>query len=221
MYSNLRNYGGGNHYLVPMAILSHDLLFGGGLVQVVHSTSAALNRRLAYVSSKDLFPPTTLRYILSRRTSIADANVPIQYFPLCVSNPHSWELMMDLYETSNPAGSANFAPFLLPISSVRQALGEAKRLGEKNFVVHLAPAGNSTHIVEEISHQIVIRDDNSCQILSSDGHVLDGDCQHDEIANLVLYGQPRRYSGLLQAFVDKTLTPYPQLVGWKEEICMA
>ena len=74
MYSNLRYYGGGNHYLVPISILSDDIIYGGGLVQVVESTSVALNRRLAYIASEDVFPPTVLKSI---RTATNQTTLPV------------------------------------------------------------------------------------------------------------------------------------------------
>lgn len=43
MYGNLRNYSPSNHYVVLTAILGDNLLFGGGLVQILSSTSDTLN----------------------------------------------------------------------------------------------------------------------------------------------------------------------------------
>jgi hypothetical protein len=55
MYGNLRNYGPSNHYVVPTTLLGDDVLFGGGLVQILSSTSETLNLRYGTFNRRKYF----------------------------------------------------------------------------------------------------------------------------------------------------------------------
>lgn len=219
MYSNMRYYGGGNHYLVPVSLLSDNMTYGGGLVQIVESTSASLNQRLAYIASEEVFPATSLAKI---RMVTNQPTLPVQLFPLCISNPYSRVLLASEYEPSNPVGSSNFMPFILPVSEVRKALAEEAAVLSKNgsYVVKFVDAGISDSLEESkgTPERVVALTADTCEIQSSDGDKLD-DCTSDRAAELIL--RPETESGWITWLVSKLQTPYPQLAGLKEEICMS
>ena len=237
MYSNLRYYHGGNHFLVPVGILPDDIIHGGGLVQIISSTSAALNRRLAYIRSEDVFPPTPLTYMGTAADSLKkddiakpDEKRTFQFFPLCLSNPHSRELLKDLYETSNPDESEIVVSVILPISEVRKALAEAKEANE-TFVVRLTQALESG-MSNDDGERVVLRSDGSCEIYPS----YDNDpktayiCKDHYLAKLIIKAEKSVPAPLLgyvllanglRKMTEKLLTPYPQLAGQKEDICMS
>ena len=215
MYSNMRYFGGGNHYLVPMSILSDEIIYGGGLVQVVESTSVALNRRLAYIPSEDVFPPTVLKSI---RTATNQTTLPVQFFPLVQTNPQSRAVVAPEYDTHNPVGSTNFLQFILPISDLRKAL--AVENNEKSqFVIKLVDAGTSDNFHETIEPpgRLVVLTPGSCEIQSAEGDKMD-DCGNDRAARLITTPPTETW---LTWLVSKLQTPYPQIVGMKEEICMS
>jgi hypothetical protein len=220
MFANLRYYyGPSNHYLVPTSILGDDILFGGGLVQVVHSTSATLNIKLGYIKSPDVFPEHVLNMIQSVRSPPYSTDLPTELFPMSMTNPHSSTAMMPVYLESNPPGHF-FMPFVLPISAVRRSLHEAVQAGEE-FTVILSHSNTTEYpIMNDAApptRQIVIRTGLVCEIVHLSGGV--GDCSEDAIAQLLLETQPT--GGFMQAIVNKLLVPYPQLVGVQDEICMA
>ena len=229
MYSNLRYYNRGNHLLVPTSILPEDIIYGGSLVQVVKSTCPSLNQRFAYIQSADAFPPTPLKYM---KTALSPQPV-YQLFPLCMSNPHSRAVLSDLYIQSNPKGSETFASFILPISEVRKALAEASLLSESYTVaITDSPvAGDAGSAPENV---VVLDSDGGCKVTTSEGDTLEDDtCANNRLARAVLlesYHDDKQPSPLLgsawlarvtKALAAKLLTPYPQLVGWDEELCMS
>jgi hypothetical protein len=217
MYSNLRYYGESNHYLVPTSILGPDILFGGGLVQVLASTSTALNERLAYIRSPDVFPARVLDLIQSARVP---TDIPTQFFPLCMSIPHSRDILLEDYQQSNPLnGSGEFYPFVLPISTVRELLQKSVESGEE-FVVTLVDAGTTSpsKALEVPTKQIMISTNMSCKIVEPNGR-RGVDCREDGVARLLL--DPPASSGFLAGVVAKLLVPYPSLVGLEEEQCMS
>jgi hypothetical protein len=238
MYANLRSYfHGGNHYLVPTAILGPDLLYGGGLVQVMESTSASLNRRLGYIQSTVAFPSsivTSLQPMIrhsSSSTSSSDNNntsvyatLPLQLFPMCMFNPHSRNVLMDDYQVSNSPGTTTtklLTSFILPISQVRRALAEARNENE-SFVVQLTSVSSNPTIRTNNDHQVsIIQLDSAgeCQVLDpSHAGSSSSSCEENELARLLL---APRDEGWWTFLVDKILTPYPELVGFPEEICMS
>eukprot|EP00977_Amphora_coffeiformis_P009250 scaffold2102_cov161-Amphora_coffeaeformis.AAC.34 len=216
MYSNMRYYGGGNHYLVPMSILSDDIIYGGGLVQVVESTSVALNRRLAYIPSEDVFPPTVLKSI---RTATNQTTFPVQFFPLVQTNPQSRAVVGPEYDIYNPVGSINYMQFILPISDLRKALVEEKDEEKSPFVIKLVDAGTSDnfHETTEPPERLVVLTSSSCEIQSAEGEKVD-DCVNDRVGKLITTPPTETW---LTWLVSKFQTPYPQIVGMKEEICMS
>lgn len=214
MYSNLRYYhNGGNHFLVPVSVLSDKLIYGGGLVQVSESTSASLNQRLAYIASEDVFPPQVLTKI---RVATNQTKLPVQLFPLCISNPHSRELLATEYEPSNPKGSSNFLPFILPINEVRKALSEEVS-SPGDYVVKLKPDTSSTP-----GDRVIVLTKTTCEIQMLNELQ---DCGSDLHAQLILLARPNdpteKHHQLITWIVSKLQTPYPQLVGMREEICMS
>ena len=213
MYSNLRYYDASNHYLVPTSILGPDILFGGGLVQVLASTSAALNEKLGYIRSSDVFPAHVLNLIDTARSP---TDVPTQFFPYLMSIPYSRVMLMDDYAQS----SGEFFPFVLPISAVRDALQQSVKSGEE-FVVTLVEAGTSAphKQVDIFTKQIVISTDLSCEILEADGNGA-SDCREDTTARLLL-DPPSDNGGFLASVVARLLVPYPSLVGLVEEPCIS
>jgi len=222
MYANIRYYGPSNHYLVPVGILGDDILFGGGLIYVLKSTSQNLNIKIGYIQSPDVFPPRVLENIDIAR-NMSHKEMPPQCFPMCMFNPHSRDLLMDDYLTSNPLSEGSeFYPFLLPLSAVREALQEAARAGEQ-FTVTLADAGRSANIIPtEIpspsSKQFVIGTALSCALFVN-GNVTDDDCIGDKIGRLLLAEQPTQ--GFLNWVISKLLVPYPKIIGMAEEVCMS
>lgn len=224
MYSNLRYYGGGNHFLVPVSILPDDIIYGGGLVQVWESTLAALNRRLAYIPSEDVFPSNVLEKI---RVATGEATTwPVQFFPLCLSNPHSRALLAGEYEPANPPGSTNFVPFILPISDLRKALREHSVEEEpssssSSYTVKFVYAGTSNELQDHgrtTPDRMVVLTESSCEIQSADGEKVD-ECDADPAVQLMR--NPPTDFAWLQWLVSKLQTPYPQLAGLTEEICMS
>jgi hypothetical protein len=217
MYSNLRYYGGSNHYLVPTSVLNDDVIYGGGLVQIIESTSEALNRRLAYMKSEDVFPPN----VLSDIRLASNATLPVQFFPLCMSNPHSRNLLAGDYKLSNPLGSKNFLPFVIPMSELRRALDEEDDT-DASFVVKFVDAGTSDNLrtVTEMPQEIVVlRGKKACDVvLASTGKPV-SDCSGHRVPDYLL--SPEVHNGPLEWFVSKLLIPYPQFVGMPEEICMS
>lgn len=218
MYSNLRYYHGGNHLLVPTSILPEDIIYGGGLVQVLQSTCTQLNYRLAHIQSKDVFPPTAMKYYetaLSARTTY-------QLFPLCISNPHSFDVLREDYEKTNYVGSESFASFTLPISEVRKALKEAA-LFSQPYRVTLKEDSTDIHVI--------LDSNGGCQLTTAGGEPVDGEtCAENRLARALLRASDEPPAALLgslwlakiaKALTTKLLTPYPQLVGWKEEMCMS
>lgn len=216
MYSNLRYYGGGNHFLVPVSIMPDNLIYGGGLVQILESTSASLNQRLAYMASEDVFPATTLEKI---RIATNQTTLPIQFFPLCISNPHLRVLLASEYEPSNPVGSTNFMPFILPISEFRKALAEEAVQGG-SYVVKFVDAGTSDSLQDTAGtpERVIVLTRDVCEIQSAFGEKVD-ECAGDRAAQFIM--EPSVETGWITWLVSKLQTPYPQLVGLKEEICMS
>jgi hypothetical protein len=215
MYSNLRYYGGGNHYLVPVAILPDDLIYGGGIVQVIESTSVAVNRRLAYIPSEDVYPPEALHHI---RMATGESTLPIQFFPLCLSNPYSRAVLADEYEAANPVGSTNLIPFIIPISDLRMALQEEALKNSTTFVVKFIHEGTSSSFREPTMNpeSLVVLTETGCEIQAMDGTKLDK-CDDNPAVQLILDPPV----GWIQWLASKLQTPYPQMVGFQEEICMS
>jgi hypothetical protein len=219
MYANLRYYGPSNHYVLPTSILGDDILFGGGLVQLIHSTSTILNMKLGYIKSSDVFPRHVLNTIRSVRSPPYSTELPTQLFPMCMTNPHSSAGLMPIYLESNPPDLL-VMPFVIPISTVRSSLQEAVKAGE-DFQVTLSHSDKAKYPImyDAVSptRHIVIRTGLVCEIVYPSGRV--DDCKDDSVAQLLLESKPR--GGLMQAIVNKFLVPYPQLVGVPDEICMA
>jgi len=216
MYSNMRYYFGGNHLLVPTSILPEDIIYGGSLVQVVKSTCITLNYRLAYIPSEDVFPPTALKYY---ETALSKQDV-YQLFPLCISNPHSFEVLRSEYEKANPKGSETFASFILPISEVRKSLAEARSASDSYSV---------TLTEDSAGCYVVLNSDGSCVVTTPDGEPLEETCEDNRLAQAMLsltepleplFGS-QRLAEVIRGLREKLLTPYPQLAGWNEEMCMS
>jgi hypothetical protein len=234
MYSNLRSYYGGNHLLVPTGILGDDILYGGGLVQVVHSTCDPLNKMLGFIDSSDFVPEPllTIQRSLQRNSSIPKAPVhsdslPMQFLPLCIGNPHSGKLLMDLYRRSNPLGAPAPFQFVLPISAVKTAIRIALTNGE-SFVVKLVEAGSilSKHIpaLHNKSTPLIVLDESGRCLIEhpsvTEEHIDDVvDCSRSSFAQRLLrLDEPpswRRY------LINKFLLPYPQIAGEPDEVCMS
>lgn len=225
MYANLRYYRGGNHYLVPVSILGEDILFGGGLVQVVASTSWSLNLRVGEMPSRAAFP-SRVNDLLEPFVRPRDgpyAGLPLQLFPMCLFNPSSRAVMLEEYTVHHPVdGSALMSPVILPVSAVRRAL-QRSRTNDETYVVDVSESLDA--------------DPSSIVRLSSDGschHVEDGkvtgscsDVEKDqdnrkaiELLYLEVAPPSTTLSWFWQPIVDKLLVPYPEIVGLKEEICM-
>jgi hypothetical protein len=218
MYANLQNYpaGGGNHYLVPTAILGEDILYGGGMVQVLSSTSTSVNLRLGYIASADVFPTRILELLEPRIRGDMPA-MPVQFFPFCLSNPHSRETLKDIYEASNPPGSSSFRPFVIPISLLRTALGEAAVRGESYEVLL------SDSLEANPSVRIKLESTGACHTMT-DGKLYGatyGSCTDNSMATLVLQAEEDMpgHGSLWKPWVDKLLIPYPQLIGMPKEVC--
>lgn len=235
MYSNLRYYNGGNHLLVPTSILPPEIVYGGSLVRVLNSTCPSLNQRLAYIRSKDVFPPTPLHYMETALTSQSSrSEAAYQLFPLCMSNPHSRAVLGELYAASNPPKSASFVPFILPISEVRKSLAEATAKSESYTVVLADPAADIANM-EEDETVVVLDSSGNCRL---DTPKIEskfvGTCANNRLAREVQRSPsndsdkdlPPILGSLLlarlaKALVEKLLTPYPELIGWDEEACMS
>jgi hypothetical protein len=235
MYSNLRSYYGGNHLLVPTGILGDDILYGGGLAQVVYSTCDPLNKKLGFIDAADLVPEPllTVQRSLQRNHSIPNSpihsdTIPMQFLPLCIGNPHSGKLLLESYRRSNPLGSPAPFQFILPISAIKTAIHEAQANGE-SFIVKLADAGStlSKHAPifdEETTPLVVLDERGGCliELPSSTEENVDNivDCASSMFAQLLLRveAEPpswRRY------LINKFLLPYPQIVGEPDEVCMS
>ena len=216
MYSNMRYYKGGNHYLVPTAILGEDILYGGGLVQVVKSTSWSVNTLLGYIPSDLVFPKDVVDILQPTLRVQADGNyrnLPLQLFPMCMFNPHSREVLMDDYiATNSPTNSLMLTPFTIPISAIKKALREANERNE-TFVVEL-----SDNLDPSPNKFVRISSSGRCKVHGS----LVGDCTNNKLARLVL-GQEDDpgVNSFWRPLVNKLLVPYPQLVGTEKEICMS
>ena len=217
MYSNMRYYKGGNHYFVPTAILGEDILYGGGLVQVVKSTSWSINTLLGYIPSDLVFPKDVVDILQptlrAEQTQTSYQSLPLQLFPMCMYNPHSREVLMDDYiATNSPTNSSMLTPFIIPISAIKKALREANERNEK-FVVEL-----SDNLDPSPNKVVRIFSSGRCKVHGS----LVGDCNGNKLARLVL-GQEEDpgVNSLWRPLVNKLLVPYPQLVGTEEEICMS
>jgi hypothetical protein len=218
--------------LVPTGILGDDILYGGGLVQVVYSTCDSLNKMLGYINSADLVPEPLFSYqklLLrnhSRSFSPTHSNtIPMQFLPLCIGNPHSGKLSIDYYRRSNPLGEAAPFQFILPINAVKRSIQQAKKNGE-TFVVKLADAGTSSSRIqpvyeEGITQLVVLEDNGACSIeYSLWNHTEDAmeHCVNNTLAQLLLQDDARSWQNY---FVHKFLIPYPQIVGELEEVCMS
>lgn len=216
MYANLRSYNGGNHYLVPTAILGEDILYGGGLVQVLNSTSWSVNLLLAYITSKDVFPKRVVDMLQPqiRQSNNDYEHLPLQLFPMCVYNPHSREVLMEDYRASNAANSSLLAPFIIPRSTLRQTLKEANE-HEESFIVEF-----SKSLEPNPSAYVRIDSSGECKVILNDSNASD-DCSSSRIAQRVLGPQDESGSSFWKALVDKLLVPYPEIVGMAEEICMS
>lgn len=225
MYGNLRNYGPSNHYLVPTAILDDDILFGGGLVQVVHSTSDRLNLQFGHIQSTNVFPHRVLRLLAMARhgtTHISENDFPVQFFPYCMVSHHSRGQLKDAYLTSKQAlgrSKATSIPYILPISAVSAALHEAVQAGEE-FAVTLADARTSddVNIVKNdaATTQIEIKTNFKCRVIRKGG---DGvDCATNSLATRIL--SPKDAGGFAGALAKKLLIPYPRLVEPEGEVCV-
>lgn len=278
MYANLRSYRGGNHYLVPTAVLGDTLLYGGGLLLVAESNSTAVNLLLGYTKSRDVFPRNVVTYLEAavrqsppeeegEAACVVDAplmnndgaataaavteitstststlplgHMPLQFFPMCMFNPSSRDVMMDVYQESNSPGSPLFAPFIMPLSTIRSALQRATADGEKFVVKLVYPAYDINDDTNEKRKRVIVLDNTgACEVHYDDGGGHNSNnssddgrdnnppttppikqCADDDVARLLLI--PKSHQGLWQRFLDKILTPYPELAGFDEEICMA
>jgi hypothetical protein len=225
MYGNVRNYGPSNHYLVPTAILGDDVLYGGGLVQVIDSTSDTLDLKFGHVLSSEMFPERVLRLIAMARGRSFPDNFPVQLFPYVMTSHHSAGQVKDKYAKSQEVLKKNgtFLPYILPIATVSEALYEAVKAGE-DFIVTLASAGTSEHVLMNQERQIVIGTDFSCKIVvpggadDEDDEGGGGDCENDPTAKLLL--QPTADGSFLQKMAKKLLIPYPRLVETEGEVCI-
>jgi hypothetical protein len=241
MYANLRYFDGGNHLLVPVATLGEDVLFGGGTVHVLHSTCFALNRKLGRIPSAHVFPPRVVELLTAtiRKDDLMVTNgtreegtwedyreLPFQIFPMCLRNPHSSNVLKQDYETANAPADAIFTPARMPISLVKKALREQQALlsttatSEDDYEIRLANHATPDRIM-------ILRSDGSCVFANA---TQGSDCTEDALAAQfvqVIKGeeddQATAGSGgrVLAYLVHKLLNPYPELLGWKEEMCMS
>jgi hypothetical protein len=218
MYGNLRNYGPSIHFVVPTAILGDDILYGGGLVRIISSTSATLNLQFGHVLSAEVFPERVREFAaIGRGGSAVPPGYPIQVFPYVMTSNHSTGQLRESYLRSQAVFEEQdfFLSYILPISRISEALHEAAAAGE-DFVVVLADAGTSSEvIIDETSHRLEIGTNLSCAIVQDGKRV--GGCETDPTAALLL--QPKK--GLVQRLVRKLLIPFPRLVDVTEgEICV-
>jgi hypothetical protein len=218
MYGNLRSYGPSNHFMVPTAILGDDILYGGGLVRIISSTSATLNLQFGHVLVAEVVPERVRELTaIGRGGSAVPPGYPFQVFPYVMTSPHSAGQLREPYLRSQAVFEEQdfFLSYILPISRISEALHEAAAAGE-DFVVVLADAGTSSEvIIDETSHRLEIGTNLSCAILQDGKRV--GGCENDPIASLLL--QPKE--GLVQRLVRKLLIPYPRLVEVTEgEMCV-
>jgi hypothetical protein len=234
MYSNLRSYYGGNHLLVPTGILGDDILYGGGLVQVMYSTCDPLNKMLGYINASDLVPEPLYSYqkSLLRNHSIPYSpvhsdTIPMQFLPLCIGNPHSGKALMDYYRRSNPLGVPALFQFILPISAVKKSIRIARENGE-SFTIKLADAGTSASrkqpIIDEGTAKLVVLDESGSCTIEHLSSVVDGsddldNCTSHSLAKLML--RVDDVSSWQHYLINKFLVPYPQIVGEPEEVCMS
>jgi hypothetical protein len=222
MYGNMRNYGPSNHYFVPTAILGDDILFGGGLVQVIDSSSDTLDLKFGHVLSSEMFPERVLRLIAMARGRSFPDDFPVQLFPYVMTSHHSRGQVKEKYARSQEAlkKAGTFLPYILPISTVSDALYKAVKSGE-DFVVTLSGAGTSERVLMNQERRIVIGTNFSCKIIlpGEDGEDVDGgDCEDDPTAKLLLH--PTADGGFLQKLTKKLLIPYPRLVETEGEVCI-
>lgn len=203
MYANLKYYNGGNHYLVPIGILGDDYLHGGGIVKVHRSTSHRLNMHIGNVPSSLFWSNRSLAAM--RDWAGMNATV-IQYMSLLMTNEPARSYAMDMYMSVNPIGSVNSVPFLLPLSTVNSDLRAAREAGE-TYEVSLSFADDDEDNVR------VLRSDGSCEQRYRP-------CSpNDSLVHRVL--DPSLREGPIHWFIDKVLSPYPQLLdGLEEEACM-
>lgn len=222
MYGNLRNYGPSNHYLVPTAILGDDILFGGGLVQVIHSTSETLNLKFGHVLSSNVFPERVLRLVAMARGRSFPDDVPVQLFPYVMTSHHSAGQIKEPYERSQEVlkRDGTFLSYILPITTLSDALHEAAKAGE-NFVVALASAETSEHVLMNQERRIVIGTGFSCKIIvpGENGEDVDGGSCDDDLTATLLK-QPTADGSFLQKLAKKLLIPYPRLVEPEGEACI-
>jgi hypothetical protein len=249
MYSNLRSYYGGNHLLVPTGILGDDILYGGRLVQITYSTCDTLNQMLGYINSAELVPEPLHSYQKSflRNASIPDTpirnqNLPIQFLPLCMSNPHSKQLLLEYYRKSNPIGQPVPFQFILPLNVVKRAIQTARNRNE-TFVIKIADGGRSSelkqppNLVEGVTEVVVLNETMVCHVeffkatLPDNNSTISSDrneeslaqtfqsCQGHDIALMLL--DDRSETSWMNYIVSKLLIPYPQIVGETEEVCMS
>ena len=243
MYSNLRSYYGGNHLLVPTGILGDDILYGGRLVQVTYSTCDFLNQMLGYIDSAEIEPESLYSYqkLLLRNASIPNTpiqnqNLPIQFLPLCMGNPHSKQLLIDYYRKSNPIGQPVPFQFILPINVVKRALHTARQRKE-TFVVKIADGGRSSELKEPPilkegdTEVIAMNEQGECSVefyqattleQNSNVHTIPEtfkSCHEQELGQLLLADHDS--TTWMSSIVSKLLIPYPQIVGESEEVCMS
>ena len=88
------------------------------------------------------------------------------------------------------------------------------------YVVKFVDAGTSDNFRETLGtpERVVVLTKNTCEIQSPDGEKV-GDCTNDRAAQLIL--NPSTETGWITWLASKLQTPYPQLAGLKEEICMS
>jgi hypothetical protein len=239
MYSNLRSYYGGNHLLVPTGILGDDILYGGRLVQVTYSTCDPLNQMLGYIDSAEFepeplytFQKALLRNASVSNTPIRNQKLPIQFLPLCISNPHGKKLLIDYYRKSNPIGQPAPFQFILPLNVVKRAIQKARDQKE-SFVVKIADGGRSSELkqpptlVEGVTEVVVLNEQGECTVelyqgtSSSESFVTSKECDEHVLAPLLLRPDEEMNKTWMDYIVSKLLVPYPQLVGESEEVCMS
>jgi hypothetical protein len=228
MYSNLRYYRGGNHLLVPMSILGEDILFGGGLVQVVTSTSWSLNIQIGHLPSRAVFPPR-MNDVLEPKLRSPDspyAGLPFQMFPMCLFNPSSRAIMLDEYLVYHPTHNTTLlTPVIFPVSTIRTALQRSQD-NQEEYVVEL-----SESLDPNPSAVVRLTSDGSCYHVVS-GTIV-GSCFQTNLPynqNIIQWfvhhvgkdtNSPSSWAiWFWQPIVHKLLAVYPELVGFEEEICM-
>lgn len=208
MFSNLRYYGGGNHYLVPIGVLGDNILHGRGVATVHYSTSDRLNLHVGHILSKTMWSEAALA---AMRDGAGMDTPVVQYMSLVMANEpsRSSAIMGDLYKLSNPTGSTNAIPFLLPLSTVRRAIRSA-RVANETFTAHISLPDNMDRRV-----RVVTNEDPECYY---DHRKKDNCTSDDPLSPWYEEGQGRI---ALQWMVDKFLSPYPQLLdGLEQEACM-